>query len=167
MTGRFMADSVGPLLFVLPTGPQLFRAFGLPLNLPDNANCRIASSSAMIWLKSKSSLFDVCWKMPAPRYRKRSRTYSIGHGDRYRRGKPMEHAARSPSSALVQQLVVVIATWTRSPWLGSQRCREFAIRRGSSFYPKSWSLLRTGRRADRLGLGTALQSGTAKRASRY
>jgi hypothetical protein len=41
MTGRFVAGSVRPLLFVPPTGPQLFRAFGLPLNLSDAANAKL------------------------------------------------------------------------------------------------------------------------------
>jgi hypothetical protein len=41
MTGRFVAGSVGPLPFVLPTGPQLLRAFGLPLNLSDTANAEL------------------------------------------------------------------------------------------------------------------------------
>ncbi len=35
-----------------------------------------------------------------------SRTYSIGDGNPCRRGKPLEHTARSPSPALVQQLKV-------------------------------------------------------------
>jgi len=39
-----------------------------------------------------------------------SRTYSIGDGNRFRQGKPLEHTARAPSSALVQQLDVVVVT---------------------------------------------------------
>src|SRR6266566_7208735 len=50
-----------------------------------------------------------------------SRTYSIGDGDRCRRGKPLEHTTRSPSPALVQQLNVLVVTWGVS-----ESCCEFS-----------------------------------------
>jgi hypothetical protein len=60
-----------------------------------------------------------------------SRTYSIGDGDRCGQGKPLEHNARSPSSALVQQLNVVVCDLgvlaLFALRLRSESCREFAI----------------------------------------
>src|SRR5260370_38014051 len=38
----------------------------------------------------------------------------MGDGAGCRQGKPLEHTARSPSSALVQQLNLVVVTWACS-----------------------------------------------------
>ena len=43
-----------------------------------------------------------------------SRTYSIADGDRCRQRKPLEHTARSPRPALVQQLNALVLSWACS-----------------------------------------------------
>jgi hypothetical protein len=72
MTGRFVAGSVGATPIRATHRPAVVSGLWASAQPLGCRQRQIASSGAMIWLKSKSSLFDVRWKMPAPRYRKLS-----------------------------------------------------------------------------------------------